>query len=508
MITKRKSQASFTLFELLVVIAVLAIIMGMTFTLLGPRMIRSNNIRSSAEQLASVLRLARQMAMDHKGVYGVAFNIQNAPGSTGQVLNNRSGGHWYQIIGPSKDSLWEQGGWTGIGNYNYVLRFDRGDWGPGNPGPPPLGNGQDAPCPWWLSQVSSDFIGERYLLPKGQARFIALTDEDNGDNKGPSYHFQPTYPRPWFGVYTKEPGDNAPRLYPWGGYDHSIQDIAQNFVWYNWNITPRTSILNGGGIVSSSGFFYEGDDGPITGCVNPRDRLVMASDQWNCFYNTVPSFPLFKKGQPRPLINANWLDCLILFYPDGTAKMDDFMNMRHQYGASGRSSASYNFFNDLDNQNLAQLGPGDMCNFEGSWEIGTAPVPYNNQWEASNWVERTGTYYITIGKDAEDDTVYFPSAEKALSSMLPMFRVGVSHTGEVKVVEVKSVQPAGTVLDTTWQGTFWEGQSSGYIGYLNNELTIPAGPCMPAEDFVTPSMLSNRQFWIDPPTPNSPAGGP
>ena len=39
----------------------------------------------------------------------MVFNIANATGSSGRILNNRNGGHWYRVIGPRDTLLGENG---------------------------------------------------------------------------------------------------------------------------------------------------------------------------------------------------------------------------------------------------------------------------------------------------------------------------------------------------------------------------------------------------------------
>ena len=41
-------------------------------------------------------------AMVEQAPFAIAINIQNAPGSSGRVINNRSGGHWYRMVGPAR----------------------------------------------------------------------------------------------------------------------------------------------------------------------------------------------------------------------------------------------------------------------------------------------------------------------------------------------------------------------------------------------------------------------
>ena len=93
-------RRAFSMVELLVVIAIMAIALGM----IAVSMTRTNAdaaVKGAADALAAVLRQTRTRAMVNQAPYAVSFNIQNAPGSSGRVLNNRSGGHWYRIIGPS-----------------------------------------------------------------------------------------------------------------------------------------------------------------------------------------------------------------------------------------------------------------------------------------------------------------------------------------------------------------------------------------------------------------------
>ncbi len=481
-------RASFSLVELLIVLLIIGLVMGMVESMLGPRTIRGNQVKGAADQLAGVLRQARQLAMDHHGFYGVSFNIQNAPGSSGSVLNNRGGGHWYRIIGPH-DTDW-QGGWTAGCGYDLPYFFTRSMNDPSNvpfQGDTELGG--------WLNLIQKDFVGPKYYLPKGAVRFIALTDEDNGNFSNPADAFAPTYPRPWFGEFLQASGDSAPRLYTWGGYEANDGNC----------IGARA----GNPACNWSGFYYQGDDAPILGCLNPANRFIMdnpgttiqLSDPLGV--NSLPGqedFALFTKGQVRPLVNGDWLDYVILFNPDGTASMNNWMSMRHQYGLTGNSSSGNSpigwwWWND-QGLLLPQLGPGDMCNFN---RFSDPDLPYNSGYEASNYVDLTGMLYITLGADALDDTVQFPSPQTALESMLPLYRVGVSRFGEVKVSKVSTAQPAGVSLDGKWQGGVWSTPGIGYLGYWNNQALSENGQrLMPAEDFVTASMMQNQQWWIDP----------
>jgi len=486
----------FTLVELLMVILILMFLFGMVATMLGKSALGNSQVKAAAYELAAVLGKARQMAMDHRSVYGVSFNIENAPGSSGSVINNRSGGHWYRIIGPH-DPSW-LGAWSGVGGYNLPLLFDRGSWCP-NPPPPawPPGAG-DYELGQWLAAMQNDFIGEKYYLPKGKVRFLALLDEDNGNNYNPSAAFGPTYPRPWFGDFLPSPADGTLRLFAWGGYD---QMQAFNDVGQAYEPARQTG-------VNYSGFYYQGDDPPIIGCENPRDRFLVN----NPTYSVPPSggdpqgatsvsgesFQLFSKGQVRRLVNGDWLDCVILFNPDGTATMGDWMGMRHQYGYSGNAGPwdcpNYYTDNTPGQPNLImQLSCGDMCNYYRSG------APYNNRYENSSYANVTGTYYFTLAKDAPDDTVAFPDAQAALTSMWPIYRVGVSKLGEITVIKVTSQMPVGKSLDAKWAGATWNTAPVGYSGYYNNlALSSTGTQLMPTENVVTTQMMTNQQWWFDP----------
>jgi type II secretory pathway pseudopilin PulG len=475
---------SFTLVEMLVVLLLLMFLFGLVSSLLGPRTIHGNQVKAAADQLASVLNKARELAMEHRSMYGVTFNIQNAPGSSGSVLNNRSGGHWYRIIGPHDPG---SGGWSGAGGYNLPLFFDRNDWSNGGNGTPGSG---DVELGWWLNAIQNDFVGPKYVLPKGQARFIALLDQDNGNNWCPYSRFAESYPRPWFGNFIQTSQDSQPRLYCWGGYDQGsiFQDFWQGIYWRA--VRPAT--------VNCSAFYYQGDDPPLVGCENTQDRFII-DDPNGTSQSAQRHFKLMAAGDVRPLVNGNWLDCLLLFNPDGTATMADWMSMRHQYGSTATDGPGYNWWSDTTNQNLSQLSVGDMCNGISWWITGYAGCPYNNRYENSSYADVTGTYWFTIGSDALDDTVTFPNAQAAISAMLPVYRVGVTKLGEVKVVKVTTTMPTGTTLDTKWMGTMWSNYNIGYLGFWNNlALSATGTRLMPAQDFVTPAMMTNQQWWISP----------
>lgn len=92
-------ELGFTLIEMLVVLTIVVVMLGFVMGIPTSDQ-REEHVRGAAEELAAVLRETRTRAIRKNTPYGVVFNIQNAPGSSGRILNNRSGGHYYRLIGP------------------------------------------------------------------------------------------------------------------------------------------------------------------------------------------------------------------------------------------------------------------------------------------------------------------------------------------------------------------------------------------------------------------------
>jgi prepilin-type N-terminal cleavage/methylation domain-containing protein len=261
---RRRARQGFTLIELLVVITIIGIAMAMIALL--PRGAKADaEVSSAAEELASTLRLARSLAMDHRAMYGVTFNISNAPGTSGAVLNNWKSGHWYRILAPTDGKLsnTESNGFSTFPLPQYGV---------------PLG---------WVLQAIKGGVGDRHVLPQRKVRFLALSDQDNGGS--PQWNgggfisvFPATYPRPWFGYYDQ----NAHILYPWGGYN------------------PNFTGLNG---QNTSAFCYQGHDGPIVGSTSPTTRV--STDGTNYQY--------FTAGTNRAVVNGDWEDYMLYFLPNG-----------------------------------------------------------------------------------------------------------------------------------------------------------------------------------------------
>lgn len=487
----RHQPGAFSLVEVLVVIAIFVLLLGLITSFEGRRTIRGDQVKASVDELVTVLRECRQLAMEHKAIYGVTFNIANAPGSTGQVLNNRGGGHWYRIVGPN-----DPGAWGGV--YHAPMPFFNDEYSWDN-----CGNWQDGSGMhefwWWLTVIQSEYLGPKHVLPKGAVRFVALTDEDNGNawglDSGASAAdptFPATYPRPWFGAFLQGPHDASPRLYAWGGYeqDSAFRDQTPTDQWRQ----ARTA--SDGSYVNYTGFYYQGDDAPIVGCTNPTSRSSISDpDAMTHGPNGSQTYYVLRQGEVRPLINGDWLDCFVVFNPDGTAKMADWLSTRHQFGQYCFNGWCY--WNDLNgNHRMPQFAVGDMCNCYNS---GYPNIPYNNRFEASNYDQVTGAYYITLGPDLPDDTVSYPDAQSALQAMMPLYRVSIAHTGEIKSFKVSNTVPAGVTLDSRWTTSMYATPALGFNGYYNNlALGTNGQSLVPATDFVTADMLAQQQWWIDP----------
>jgi prepilin-type N-terminal cleavage/methylation domain-containing protein len=442
--TRARRRPGFTLIELLVVIAIIGLLASMIAFLPASER-RRGDVRAAAEELAATLRSARSMAMRQQAVCGVAFNIRNGLGTSGRVLNNRDGGHWYRIIGPSENgSGYPHPSFTGNGGGKYV--------------------GDTKTVAGFLGEIEAAWAGDRHILPPRRVRFLALTDQDNGTRVIPTvpsymmYPFPATYPRPWFGSW--DPASK--RLYPWGGYD--------------------TALLDNRGL-HCSGFYYEGADANggkgIVGCANPSDRFTTWEGPGN-------GRQLLAAGQGRPLINAAWLDYVIVFTPDGRVKEGPIMETRHAScranGAAGSSATG-------------GTGSGDLGDFAG----GFTSV---QNWHAlmSSYAPHTGVYAITLCPDIDKDTDIFPTAAEAFRSIWPMYRVTVNRFGYVRVEAVSQLPPAGAAFDTTtitnWQN---KGQIQQYYRYLY--ATDAKGDLRgkPVTGFLTPEVLASRQWWMTAP---------
>jgi len=505
----------FTLIEMLVVLMIIVVMLGFVMAIPTSDR-REEEVRGAAEELAAVLRETRTRAMRKNTPYGVVFNIQNAPGSSGRILNNRSGGHWYRLIGPRDTHGGLAFNTTGgyLGPYPDIPDWNNIPW-------TPVGGNDPVALQPYLHLVSRSWVDEPHVLAKGKVRFLALTDQDNGDNDAPAQggYYTATYPRPWFGWWDADAASPTfQQLLTWGGYDPALKGETQKFWdWSNRNYA-RTSV--NGRLVSISGFRYEGWEGEVVGCRNPVDRKVLPSknDSAMVDYAGAP-WTVYKAGEPRPLINAAWLDYVLVFRPDGKVT-DDWFRLRQNgwnyWNYRGNGSADPYVPTYFQTVGRNDAGLADMCNgtsFMWNWEDNYTRCPNKStaQREATSFVQRTGFYWITLAADAANDVSAFPSAEAALRSMLPIYRVGISPNGQVKVIRVTTTRDA-RVFDTTITGNDWQNKNKiwGKTGatwdpavpitkenYVNHELRKADGSALgiPVHDTVLPEMLRERKWW-------------
>jgi type II secretory pathway pseudopilin PulG len=425
-----RTRAAFTLVELIIVIALILLAMGM-ITLLPRDARRDTDVQAAANELAATLRLARNLAMDKKATFAVSFNIQNAPGTSGKVLNNWSGGHWYQIIGP--DDMDPAGSsWPSYP----IVAYDA----------------DPAPFSSLVASVKHSFAGDRHILPRRRVRFLALGDQDTG-RPAPGGPYPATYPRPWAGHYDA----SAHRLYPWGGYDATIPN---------------------------SGFFYQGSDPAIVGCVNPATRIAIDPG----------AAKIFTKDSPRPLVNGEWEDYLIQFRPDGSvAEALPFLERKRMCNPS---------ISQVPGLNIADVS-GIVPPRTGTGQPGQ-PLINGNYWPSviTSFNAFTGGWYITLAPDVDQDSDRFDNVDAAYHTLMPAYRVMVNAYGLVKVVKVATTyQGAGAgQLDTTMSGGWWQtgAVDSLYQGdWATNPDMSPRD--YPVDDFLTPDMLQNHSFWLTAP---------
>jgi len=544
----RFPSRAFTLIEMLVVVGIMAVLMGIAFAI-PTHEARDGEVRSAAEELAAVMRETRTRAMRTNRSYGISFNIENAPGSSGRILNNRSGGHWYRVIGPSDALFWGPHQGSDYGGLLTLL------WGK-----PPLYvglnwlNGRGSSL-WndempvmkqYVDLVNRCWAEEAHRLTKGKVRFLALTDQDNGDNIWPALggYYSKTYPRPWFGYWDTTTDPTKPELRTWGGYDPALKQEGQALYRADlvqpWNCKMQVN----GRMISHSGFYYEGYEGEITGCVNPDDRLAFEDANGDGYGDKDPSktYKLMVKDAPRPLIDGNWLDFTILFHPDGTVETDWFRLRNAQnflpspgfnrlfppvkgYWQGGTDPGVVTLPNHLAlathpdfyfaGRMLAN-GVPDRCSgqaaTQNSFDHTSARWGQSRvQREATDFVDRTGFYWITLAPDTRNDDGRYTSPEVALRDLGPIYRVGVSPAGDVKVIRVRTTNYQKRSFDPAITGVDWENKNKIWgFGSASFDYSKPSAPNYmnhalhnpdysprgePVVDVVMPEMIRDRKWW-------------
>jgi prepilin-type N-terminal cleavage/methylation domain-containing protein len=468
-------QSGFTLTELLVVMGIAALLVGMLLGSFGGEQ-RSAQVKAAADQLAAVLGQARSLAIANQAMYGVAFNIQNEPGSSGAVLNNRSGGHWYRMLGPVK----------GLGRYVYEGRIAR-------VGKPDSYHGYPLPnFPDFLEEVRRDWVSEPYVLPARRVRILALADTDEGarrrkdtpNGSGTVWYGsggETTYPRPWFGYY------DGQRLWPWGGYDPARP---------------------------TSGFWYQGSGPAVVGCRNPVDRRFDNNTRKEQGANGASvtqvladvdldgdglfdspgerelAYPVLVQGAPRPLVNADWLDYAIVFLPDGRAMATEWNQPRRQYAnqqatLTGSTNQGRNGVDDLAKATLAVTGWSHTL-FTGQGFACWYDIP-----EVAHFTRHTGGWFVTLAPDALDDRTVFPSAADALASITPMFRVFVGVAGVIRVLPVHRREGA-------YAGQLWPADPADWLSTATTGANPVWSRCRLGELHVTDVASTSRTRSLPP----------
>ena len=438
----------FTLVELLVVIAIMVALMALALSV--PSADRKRiAVEAAARELAATLRQTRNMAIERRSTFAVAFNVANAAGSSGQVLNNWDGGHWYQILGPTRS------GWQ-VARLNYLHPEPILSWKP------------VVSINSVLSQIDQAWLGERTVLPARKVRFLALSDVDNGhlhlSGSSSAYYntFPSTFPRPWCGWWDA----GTKRLYGWGAYRSGVATHDSR---------------------NPSGFFYQGTDAAITGSRNVVDRISTITG-WGG--------TLLATGEVRPIANARWLDSYLTFRPDGSVVVQPFGQLRLY---------SYAWGNNLIGGN-AKSPRGDLGDLAPRFEAPNYPsqdivgrrmlTPESSQ--AGHYLARTGYAWITLAPDAEQDSDVYPSAQAAVRAMMPSVRVGINLAGDVRIEPVRAFLPAGAALDTGWIGS-WSAAVTDqrYQGNAPSETDgLPRGTII--TDALVPEMLTQRCWWTAP----------
>lgn len=467
--------AGFTMLELLVVLAIMVTVFGLVGSGFAKRNGRLQAVQAAANELAATCRKARARAMETHSCHAVVFNIQNDPTSSGRVLNNRSGGHWYRTMGPRSNK----------GDIIQVPACETQQSGPYT-------------VAEFQQQLDLTWYDDAHVLPPRRVRFVALTDMDWGDCTtintalaGRQHGGAPSFPRPWFGWWDA----TAKRLYGWGGYDPAIP--ASGFYYWGNPTTPEWAPRDPEPINPATGL--------APGCANASDRWL---DRWTsaAIYPVQSRAPelthadrLYATGDPRPLVNAAWRDASLIFLSSGEVRWGDWMPARHctafkdsLWTAPGKPFRS---------------GIAERCN-RMETTVYSSTMAQHSKAEASNFDQDSGGWFITLGPDVEDDNDSFADARSAMESLMPLYRVYVSSFGEIRVLAVSRIAKLGGLSAFPSDPDWWRTGSNliRYFGedryntaaVLASENQTGRGPYQgaPITDFLTPDMLSNRSVWM------------
>lgn len=482
----------FTLIEVMVVVSIVMLLAAMSLGSMREQR-RDAEVQTEAERLAAVLRQARNRAVVERASYGVVFNIRNAADTSGVVLNNWDGGHYYQIIGPGRGRA--------AGNSIPVAGPESKDGG-------------DRNFPHFLESVERSWVSERFVLGEHKVRFLALGDTDEGPrvNKDSANHAdnryygsfgETTYPRPWFGYYDQASGV----LWAWGGYDP-----AKDY----------------------SGFYYEGKDGDVTGSRHPVGRFY--NENWNfdgAFLDTdlnldgdktdwgehEVNFPIYEAGEPRALVEADYMDACIMFTPAGTAEFLEWNRGRRAYideqaALWGNSRAGRNGIADRAKRRKT----GTSTSYS-KWEYTYTDhrrVDIEDGAEVAHFVDYTGGWHITLAPDAQFDDNRFATVEEAMNSIDPCWRVFVGASGIVEVFRVQHQRTNGALGGrAVWPGSPSDWESSSLTasnpvwlrcrtGWLHEpetsaeeRLLKPVDGWEPITNLLTPRMMTDKIWWIE-----------
>ena len=490
----------FTLIEIMVVVTIVVLLAAIGFGTLREQR-RDAEVQAEAERLAAFLRQARNRAVAERAAYGVVFNIRNAVGTSGAVLNNWDGGHYYRMIGPGRG---DQSGVSipvaGPGTLHYDNIYANRNF------------------PHFIENVANSWVSEAYVLPERTVRFLALGDTDegprvNGSDAGDSRNRyygdkgETTYPRPWFGFYDESSG----RLWPWGGYDSSKP---------------------------TSGFYYQGENNPlvprmhppVVGSVHPQDRIY--NQDWNYdkkFSNNDVNgdgdiddlgeqelgFAIWRQGEPRSLVEADWMDACIMFTPAGTAKFLEWNRGRRAYWDDQMNfTGKYAGHNGIADRAKRRLEKAPVTYW--AWDYTYTTARYEDQedhGEVGHFVEHNSGWHITLAPDVVVDDNRFNTVEEAMQSIDPAWRIFIGTSGVVRVMRVqnhrsdswlnsKTPWPENPAdwLDTTsgssnkvWRecrlGWLHEPESQDDEGRLKKTGT-------PITDILTPRMMTDKIWWI------------